>query len=133
MKKQHQYPLLEGLMTSLESEGFAISLDMIIRIQGILETQGSQYRAQPENLKRILCPIIAKSDVEQQKFYRIFDTWFTQLQKDQDPPTLPLSPEDHVPARIKIADGFYWGYFICCPVFYRLGRMDLLQSQSNTK
>jgi tetratricopeptide (TPR) repeat protein len=117
MKKQHQYPLLEGLMTSLESEGFAISLDMIIRIQGILETQGSQYRAQPENLKRILCPIIAKSDVEQQKFYRIFDTWFTQLQKDQDPPTLPLSPEDHVPARIRLRTVFI-GVILFAALFF---------------
>lgn len=103
MKKQQNYPLLADLFNALESEGFLISMDMLLRVQSILESKGKEFKSNPENLKLILSPIIAKSDVEQKKFNRIFDFWISQIQSDNSPPTFPLTNTTTLkPAKVKL-------------------------------
>jgi len=83
---------LQPLLSQLEAEGFAISMDTLLRIEQILLATGNKYRANPEGLKEILCPIIANSEPEQVKFNRLFDYYLQQIKASDILPELPLPP-----------------------------------------
>jgi len=89
---QHTYPFLQPLLFQLEAEGFAISMDTLLRIEQILLATGNKYRSNPEALKEVLCPIIANSEPEQVKFNRLFDYYIQQIKASETLPELPLPP-----------------------------------------
>jgi hypothetical protein len=74
---------LEGLYTILEKENFSISLDTRLRVEKVLLSRDATFLKDPKDLKFVLAPLIAKSQREQEKFYRIFDTYYNELIREQ--------------------------------------------------
>jgi hypothetical protein len=74
---------LETLMLRLQQEGFQVDPATQLRIQQVLHQLGNQYRNDPAGLVRILCPLVANTDEEQERFQQVFQLYLDQyLKKD---------------------------------------------------
>lgn len=69
---------LESLLIQLETEGFQWTVDKQIRLQTLLQETGKDYYDRPEELKILLCPLLADTQQQQEKFYKVFDTYYRQ-------------------------------------------------------
>ena len=58
----------------LKQQGFSIGIDHYLRLQTVLNLLGPDCG--PADLKRILCPIFAVNDKQQQLFRKAFDGYF---------------------------------------------------------
>ncbi|MFM9909713.1 MAG: hypothetical protein ACKVOW_10205 [Chitinophagaceae bacterium] len=72
---------LEQLTQLLRGEGFSIKPDDYIELLKVVEKFGTDN---PASLKTKLCPLIATSEEEQNKFYRIFDE-YVRITNSQEP------------------------------------------------
>ncbi len=72
---------LEQLTQLLRGEGFSIKPDDYIELLKVVEKFGTDN---PASLKTKLCPLIATSEDEQNKFYRIFDE-YVRITNSQEP------------------------------------------------
>ncbi|MEO1587543.1 MAG: hypothetical protein AAFS00_09675 [Bacteroidota bacterium] len=82
-----QSPLLipfEGFLQLLQDNGFEIGVDQYVRIQVLLNKLPADTPA--SQMKSILAPIFVNDELEQEKFYRLFDAYFRAL--------LPETPFD---------------------------------------
>lgn len=76
----HTYRLpLYSLLLRLEREGFELGTDKQLQLQLVLQELGKEYLHQPEQLKLLLSPVLARSREEQEKFYRIFDEYYREV------------------------------------------------------
>ncbi|MDT4969649.1 MAG: hypothetical protein QOJ64_4386 [Acidobacteriota bacterium] len=66
------------LLAYLRQHGFSIGLDHYLRLQQLL----SKIRGHcvPRELRTLLCPIFATSKLQQENFYRAFDSYFNLFQ-----------------------------------------------------
>ena len=57
----------------------------------LLDKMGKDYLRQPEDLKYLLSPILAKNVEQQELFYTLFDNYLEEIQQPfpQPPPLLP--------------------------------------------
>lgn len=69
---------LETLILKLEGDGFKIGPDTRISMQKVLKELGRDFLDQPQNLKQIICPLVARNRIEQDKFNRVFDEYFSE-------------------------------------------------------
>lgn len=82
-KKEENIPIaFESLILKLAAEGFKMSVDTIVRIQRVLEEFGKEFSGRPQDLKQILCPLIARNKAEQEKFNQVFDNYFSRIWED---------------------------------------------------
>jgi hypothetical protein len=70
--------LFADLLDALRRQGFAIGVDHYVRIYALLERVGDE--CSPDQLKTLLCPLVATSKEQQKQFYRVFDQQFGVLQ-----------------------------------------------------
>lgn len=70
---------LDALLLRLQREGFVFGVDLHLQLQQLLRSLGHEYLNDPESLKRILAPVLAKSQEQQIKFYRIFDEYYQEV------------------------------------------------------
>jgi hypothetical protein len=73
---------LETLILKLEAEGFKIGVDTRIRLLKVLKELGKNFANRPQDLKQIICPLIAKNGVEQERFKKIFDSYYSEVWKE---------------------------------------------------
>ena len=65
---------IDGFLSWLRAQGFVIGVDSHLRVQQLLERAGPE--CSPQDLKTVLCPLFARSEEQQDAFYRSFDRWF---------------------------------------------------------
>ncbi|MEM9822981.1 MAG: PKD domain-containing protein, partial [Bacteroidota bacterium] len=69
----------------LELAGFQISLATRLRALKVLSGPGKELLQEPRKLKSFLCPIIARTPAEQERFYDLFDAYADDLFKPLKP------------------------------------------------
>ena len=98
-------------MDMLESAGFELSPDLLIRAQKLLWITAGDVWSHPQQLKSLLAPLLTKSEEEQEKFYDIFDQWIQfHVQPQEEGPA--ETPEVILQARRRK----WWPLFIL-PLF----------------
>lgn len=70
---------LDSLIANLNKEGLNVSVDVQLRMQKALHSLGIELLNNPNDIKFILCPIVARNKAEQEKFNRIFDDYFSEI------------------------------------------------------
>ncbi|MCB0854856.1 MAG: hypothetical protein KDD63_21695, partial [Bacteroidetes bacterium] len=83
------YLPLETLIQMLERRAFHLTPDQKVRIQKILGLMGQKGFDSPAGLRNYLCPLIAKTGAEQQRFYQIFDEWLERHVKPPEQKEIP--------------------------------------------
>lgn len=64
----------EGFLDYLRENGFSVGVDHIFQVQHLLNQLGGDVSQ--EGLKTLMCPLFAKTPKEQEKFYRLYDSYF---------------------------------------------------------
>ena len=64
----------EEFIEHLRRNGFVIGVDSYLRIQELLDRVGGSYG--PADLKTLLCPLVARSEEEQEAFYASFRKFY---------------------------------------------------------
>ena len=77
---------LDGLFHRLEIAGFEISPADRLRAWRILSGPAKYYLQEPEQLKLLLAPVLARNATEQDKFYDLFDQFYAELIQPLPPP-----------------------------------------------
>lgn len=80
---------MTGLFDRLKREGFTLGIDDYLKAQSLIDTEikeliNRQEEADIDNLedlKYLLCPVLAQNQEQQQKFYRIFDEYFKRIKQ----------------------------------------------------
>ncbi len=83
---------LDKLLLKLEKEGFYLDHHTRLRLQKTLHAFGPELAQQPEKLKAVLSPILAKNQLEQERFYQCFDEYYQEIiasPPEADRETLP--------------------------------------------
>ena len=75
---------LETLILKLEAEGFKIGVDTRINLQKVLKEFGKDFSNRPQDLKQIICPIVAKNSKDQDKFNDVFDRYFSETREESE-------------------------------------------------
>ncbi|RMD95873.1 MAG: hypothetical protein D6816_19710, partial [Bacteroidetes bacterium] len=60
----------------MELAGFRLSTADRLRVLRLLATVGKHQLKEPQKLKNLLCPALARSQAEQERFYELFDQWW---------------------------------------------------------
>ncbi len=79
----HTLPL-DGLFHRLELAGFELSPADRLRAWKVLGGPGKQYLQEPEQLKLLLGPVLARSAADQQRFSELFDQYYAELNAPLD-------------------------------------------------
>ena len=95
---RHPEPLnlpLDGLFRRLELAGFELSPADRLRAWKVLGGPGKEYLQQPDQLKLLLGPVLARSAAEQEKFSELFDQYYAEVSAPLEEPersriSLPL-------------------------------------------
>ncbi|MCP4273750.1 MAG: SUMF1/EgtB/PvdO family nonheme iron enzyme [Gammaproteobacteria bacterium] len=73
---QHNIKLpLEKLILRLTNAGFKIDVSLRLKMHKALSQLGKKYLKKPEDLGLVLCPLVAKSKAEQERFGSIFKVY----------------------------------------------------------
>jgi formylglycine-generating enzyme required for sulfatase activity len=67
------------MLTRLELAGFSLSPAEKIRLLQVISGPASAHWREPQKLRFLLAPVIARSKAEQERFYAIFDQYYTEL------------------------------------------------------
>jgi len=99
MKSTHKLPL-HRLLLQLQHAGFSLSPADRLRVQQLLGHQPELLLSEEglEELKYLLAPILARNDVEQEVFYRIYDQYRLTLA----PPRVPVEEPEQKPSLRKL-------------------------------
>src|SRR6266849_3155855 len=81
-------------LTHLRRQGLEIGVDHYLRLQELLSKASGDFA--PQDLKTILCPILATSKAEQEQFHRAFDSYFGLFQSASAPVTPGEQLEENV-------------------------------------
>ncbi len=73
---------LHTLIARLRMEGLSVDAATLLRVQEVLQLLGQAYWQQPEQLRLILAPVIAKNAQEQAKFRQVFEAYWLDLQQE---------------------------------------------------
>ncbi|MFZ4986563.1 MAG: formylglycine-generating enzyme family protein, partial [Blastocatellia bacterium] len=85
------------LLDHLRAKGFVIGLDQQLRLQQLLARIEGQ--CSPQDLRTLLCPIIASNRKQQEEFYEEFDRFYPLFALREDLPNdLPQPEPDPAPA-----------------------------------
>src|SRR5450432_951688 len=68
----------EQFIEHLRRNGFVIGVDSHLRIQELLNRVGGSYG--PEDLKTLVCPLVARSEDEQEAFYEAFRRFYPEFE-----------------------------------------------------
>ncbi|MCP5007954.1 MAG: PKD domain-containing protein [Planctomycetes bacterium] len=80
---QHNIKLpLDKLILRLTNAGFKIDVNLRIKMHKALSRLGRKYLKKPEDLGLILCPLVAKSKAEQERFGSIFKAYIAEAGGD---------------------------------------------------
>ncbi|MEM8907685.1 MAG: PKD domain-containing protein, partial [Bacteroidota bacterium] len=79
------------MLNRLELAGFQMSLATRLRVLRVLSGPGKAYLDNPKQLKFLICPVIARSPAEQERFYELFDHYAAELFAPlPEPPPVPV-------------------------------------------
>jgi uncharacterized protein with von Willebrand factor type A (vWA) domain len=78
MKKSFVLPL-ESLVQRLQAADFEINAATYYKLQKAIYALGSDYLEQPEQLPRILAPIVVQSEEEQIRFHQVFGQFYQEV------------------------------------------------------
>lgn len=102
----HDGPLVFGdFLEHLRRQGFSIGVGDYLRLQQLLSKISGDYA--PEDLKTLLCPILATDKIQQEQFYAAFDSYFSifhsvsETVDELEARSLPASREEAVSARAR--------------------------------
>lgn len=70
---------LNTFIQRLELAGYSISPAQRLQLFRIIKSFGADHLDEPEKLGSLLCPIIAKSQIEQQRFYEVFERYIQEI------------------------------------------------------
>ncbi len=82
MATSHSPLPLELLFPRLEAAGFALNTARRLRVWRVLNTEGKRFAGDMEGLKFLLCPLLAQTPQEQQRFYVIFEQFWAECVKE---------------------------------------------------
>lgn len=85
---------LEQLFQRLELAGFRLSPGDRLRALRVLGGPGKSALQQPEQLKMLLAPVLARSEAEQLKFYEAFDQYYREISVPLEVPDPPNDFDD---------------------------------------
>jgi hypothetical protein len=74
-------------LTDLRRRGFKIGVGHYLRLQELLNKAGPE--STPQDMKTLIYPLFATSEVEQEQFYRAFDNFFTIFKPAPPEPAKP--------------------------------------------
>jgi formylglycine-generating enzyme required for sulfatase activity len=76
----------------LKDAGFTISPAERLRVMRVIDHFGKNNLESPEQLKTLLCPILAQGKVGQAKFYDLFDQYWAQVMQPWEPSVVETPP-----------------------------------------
>ena len=82
-RKHFPFPLGE-LLHLLKAKGFDVSIENILQLQSVL-LSSSALHMQPQDLKYILGPLLAKNEEDQADLYRLVDDYIDAKTKEKVP------------------------------------------------
>jgi hypothetical protein len=85
---------LETLLLKLEAEGFKIGVDTRISLQKVLKELGKNFTYRSQDLKQILCPLVVKNRIEQERFNQLFDNFYSEARKEANKKLEMISEEN---------------------------------------
>lgn len=107
IKEQHTHISLplETFLQQLEIAGFRITPATRLSVLRVLQSVGKANLQNPQKLKYLLAPVIAKSETEQKRFYDLFEVYWKELNAPlSEPPakvektnTEPPPPDNRLP------------------------------------
>ncbi len=93
-EKSATVPFHSEFLTYLHQQGFKVGIEHHVWFQTLLTRLGEKWS--PDDLKTLLCPLVATSESEQQQFYREFDIFFERVGTPQ-PGSHVVSPRQLEP------------------------------------
>jgi formylglycine-generating enzyme required for sulfatase activity len=84
--------LLREFLESLREQGFGITVDHHVRAMQLLDA--IDWRCERERLKYLLCPMVARDEAEQRRFYDLYDRWLPREGPAEaaERPVIPTAP-----------------------------------------
>ncbi|MFN0200971.1 MAG: hypothetical protein ACKVTZ_05595, partial [Bacteroidia bacterium] len=102
------YPY-EGFIHYLQNNNFNVGMDTYLRVQELVNHFEPNIPIQ--RLRHILCPIFAQSPEEQEKFYYLFDAYFSKfelLNEAEFSETNEANKEKNIPETPNIGNKRWW-------------------------
>ncbi len=78
----------EDFFTYLQQQGFGLGVNDFLQVQALLNRLPED--CPPERLKRLLCPLVASNQEEQDAFYGAFDRYFANMALEEE--SMPNRP-----------------------------------------
>lgn len=75
---------LDSLVQRLRAADFEIDAATYYRLQKAIYALGKEYLARPDQLPKLLSPIVAKSEEEQLRFQQVFDRFYQDIQQGNE-------------------------------------------------
>jgi outer membrane protein OmpA-like peptidoglycan-associated protein/PKD repeat protein len=108
---------LDSFLQRLELAGFYISPADRLRVLRLLDGLGTANLKEPGKLKTLLCPLIAHSKADQERFYELFDRYWEEVSRPWEipPPPEPESWTHRMPGWLRwvlpalVIAGLGWG------------------------
>lgn len=94
-EQRHTAFPLDSFLHRLALAGFDVSPGDRLRLLRLLDAMSLPYLRQPEKLKQLLCPLIAHSKADQERFYELFDQHWSELNRPWEPESLPAPAPWH--------------------------------------
>ncbi|MEL6625617.1 MAG: TIR domain-containing protein [Bacteroidota bacterium] len=91
------HPPLASFLDYLRKEGFAITTDTYRDVQIVVEQMLPQ--ANLEDMPRLLAPLIATNEEEQQRFFRLYERYFRRKEKQSVPTPISFLPPEPDPVK----------------------------------
>ncbi|MEL7065261.1 MAG: hypothetical protein AAFP00_16095, partial [Bacteroidota bacterium] len=91
------HPPLASFLDYLRKEGFAITTDTYRDVQIVVEQMLPQ--ANLEDMPRLLAPLIATDEEEQQRFFRLYERYFRRKEKQSVPTPISILPPEPDPVK----------------------------------
>lgn len=93
LKNPHIALPLESFLQRLELAGFSVSPAQRMQLLRVLQIFGRDYLSDINQLKYRLCPIVARNEEEQKRFYELFDQYLEEIKPaDWTPPEKEVEP-----------------------------------------
>lgn len=101
---------LPDFLDYLQREGFAIDIDTHVHLISVLKTLPSNTSI--ERLKTILSPLLVDNEKDQERFYRLFDDYFTHVKSVSHKETIELGATKAIETETRSKKYLIVGLFI---------------------
>ena len=96
----------QEFLESLRGQGFTITIDHHLRLMRLLEALGGRF--EPARLASLMCPLLARDESEQRRFYQAFARWMPVLAEGKTAENAAASEADSPPEARKQGRVWLW-------------------------